>query len=62
MMFTESNSHSGSILAPTISGGIVEKRRQHCNRKGTNYVRNRVTLVDLQSLTELKGLSRNSYL
>ena len=60
-MLTESNSRPGSIFIPTISGAIIEKRRQHCNREGT-LVRNQVTLVNLQALTQLKCLSRKSYL
>ena len=54
MMSIESNILSGSTFIPTISGGIIKKRRQHYNRKGT-CVRNRLTSVDLQVLTQLKG-------
>ena len=60
-MLTTSNSRSGSIFIPTISSAILENRRQHCDREG-NLVRNQVTLVNLQALTQLKCLSKKSYL
>ena len=59
-MLTESNSRPGSIFIPTISGAIIEKRRQHCNRG--DFSEKPSDFSWSASPDSIKCLNRESYL